>query len=249
LGFFLGSIHEASLFTCSAFRIYCAIDETRAKDFNNAFQSKCPSDYQDLQSKHCRNLFWLIYILDKELSLQTSRPSSINDNHFRLHLPHDYRQQVCGQQPELPISHADSCDILLFYDHRLALIKSKVFDELYSIKATAKSNHQLVHAISTLDALLECWRATLPPRLRPGLCALTEDSANIDMRAVMMALSYYDCLSAIHGASSRCRKTAPGQLFKIEIAGSTLNLAVKASRNAVQFLLAARKSLESRYLW
>lgn len=206
-------------------------------------------DIRKLKSKHGRTLFWLIYILDKEVSVQTGQPPSINDEHVNLCLPHGHRNYLGDQNLAVESLNVDSVGSFPLYDTRLALIKSRVFDELYSFRARQKPSLHLLQDITVLDSLLDCWRATLPPKLRPSLWVLSEDNANLDMSVIMVTLTYYDCLSAIHGASTRCRAPTPDPSIEIEMVDSDLTYAVKASRFSLEFLFTTRKCLDSRYAW
>ncbi|KAK4041310.1 hypothetical protein C8A01DRAFT_14896 [Parachaetomium inaequale] len=123
-----------------------------------------------------RKLFWMIYCNDKEISLRTGQPPSINDDDCDLTLPHSYVDfKYVDDMPEFEHLLLDDRAVpLLPGDVRLDIIKSKTYTLLYSARAMRKSDVELIRDIRQLDDELEAWRASVPPNFRPTL-ALRED--------------------------------------------------------------------------
>ncbi|KAK4251298.1 hypothetical protein C7999DRAFT_37639 [Corynascus novoguineensis] len=118
-----------------------------------------------------RKLFWMIYCNDKEISLRTGQPPSINDDDCDLTLPHGYLDfKYVDDIPEFENLFLDDTAVpLLPGDVRLDIIKSKTYTLLYSARAMRKSDAEVIRDIRQLDDELEAWRLSVPPGFRPSL--------------------------------------------------------------------------------
>lgn len=200
---------------------------------------------------HRRNLFWFCYTIDNELSLRTGQPPSINDEHCDLTLPPGYIDQLYTTQGSKP-SSCDKPSIPLFPgDLRLTMIKSRAYNSLYSARALQKSDAELLKDIRELDDDLERWRISVPLDLRPTISFSheTPTDSKMDMQTVVTRLAYHHCMATIHEASSRCRARADGQSSVMEGVGSSLKLAVEASRSSFLYLHSAQHVLEDDCFW
>ncbi|KAE8347384.1 hypothetical protein BDV24DRAFT_157676 [Aspergillus arachidicola] len=248
--FFTGDLHEASIWNALAIRINSFLD---SNDYNLAEPTNQNRDTwlsPGTTTKVSGVLFWISYALDKELCLQTGRPSFINDDHYDLSLSFEYLKDFHMKESDFTMPQVVSHGTLLFYDLRLALIKSQIYDELYSARAKAKTDALILEDINSLIDTLEQWRVSFPPLLRPYPRIDTVETicANIEMRSIMIQLAYFDCVSVTYEANCRCR-ASPSQFLKVEEIGPSLNLAVEASRSSLRYLIAVRHSLVARYFW
>lgn len=123
------------------------------------------------QNMHLRKLFWLCYLLDKEISLRTGQPPAIPDDHCDLTLPVGYLDmQYLDEYLYADAAHLDETAVpLLPGDLRLTMIKSKACRLLYSTEALRKSDADLLRDIRELDEELERWRLSVPQKHRPVL--------------------------------------------------------------------------------
>ncbi|KAJ4286374.1 hypothetical protein N0V88_008041 [Collariella sp. IMI 366227] len=124
------------------------------------------------RTKHqLRKLFWMIYCTDKETSLRTGQPPSVNDDDCDLTpIPGYLDMKYMDDRAELGVSLLDDTSPpLLPGDVRLDMIKAKTYTLLYSIRALRKSAAELLRDIRQLDDELEAWRQSLPPEFRPSL--------------------------------------------------------------------------------
>ncbi|RFU31904.1 hypothetical protein B7463_g4414, partial [Scytalidium lignicola] len=75
-----------------------------------------------------RNVFWMVYLMDKSISLRIGHPSVITDNDIGVGLP-----------PETDPDELDSNGLKKFnifrYQAQLALVESRIYTELYSIRS------------------------------------------------------------------------------------------------------------------
>ncbi|KAJ5666490.1 transcriptional regulator family: Fungal Specific TF [Penicillium maclennaniae] len=193
-----------------------------------------------------RNLFWICYTLDKDVSLRTGQPPTIADENCDLTLPPGYVDQahhdvenedVYFDQPVFP------------FDLRLSIIKSRAHSALYSVSAMKKCDADLLKSIRELDDELEAWRLSLSPHWRPTMSFSPEASdPNISMHSVMLRLNYYLCMSIIHQASSRCKAWQEGSGM-MDGVSSSLALSVEASRSTLCYLEAAEHVLVDGVFW
>lgn len=214
-----------------------------------------PQKCHDLRQRmdyQLRNLFWVCYALDKELSLRTGQPPSINDDHCDLSLPPDY-----GKHLQVPfrthyVSSESMIEIPLLGDFRLSKIKARAYTMLYSVGALRKSDAEVLKAIRELDNELETWRLSLPQKCRPTLSfskgsPITE--GDLDMQAVMLRLEYHHCMAIIHQASGRCVAWTNNHNGIMEGVSSSLALSVEACRSSLAYLQTAQHVLPADSFW
>ncbi|KAL1960695.1 hypothetical protein VTO42DRAFT_6525 [Malbranchea cinnamomea] len=217
-----------------------------------------PSDpsYPELQRRRdlqLRNLFWVFYTLDKELSLRTGQPPALNDDHCDLTLPPNYGKDMDIYTRVRPISCEELIEFPLVGDIRLSRIKYKVYTMLYSAGALQKSDAELLKSIRELDNELETWRVSLPPQCRPTLSfskgAPVADS-DISMHTLMLRLEYHHCMATIHQASGRCVAWTGNQTGVMEEGvRSSFALSVQASRSSLFYLQTALHVLRADSFW
>ncbi|KAL2170719.1 hypothetical protein VTG60DRAFT_4466 [Thermothelomyces hinnuleus] len=203
-----------------------------------------------------RKLFWLIYCNDKEISLRTGQPPSINDDDCDLTLPQGYLEhKYVEDMPELEKSLLDDTAVpLLPGDLRLDIIKSKTYTLLYSARAMRKSDAEVIRAIRQLDDELEAWRLSVPPGFRPSL-SLREEQPLPDlseprkMERLMINVEYHHLVAIIHEATGRCRSWSDKQSFEMEGVSSSLELAVEASRSTMFYIRSVVHNLMGEVFW
>lgn len=214
-----------------------------------------PKDYdltvEEHEDSHLRQLFWLCYVLDKDISLRTGRSPVIADQFCDLTLPEGYarnrflpRQPRHGKNPLFP------------GDLTLSLLKSKVLQSLYSNASLRKSDAELLKTIRELDEELETWRTSIPEGLSPCLLRSKDNRLDVvmkmprNMHLVELHLDYYYLLYTIHRASGRCTTKENGgpQQFSFGIQ-SSFDLSVEASRSTVVYLSVTANKLPGGAFW
>lgn len=211
----------------------------------------CP-EIQRRMDFQLRNIFWLSYTLDKELSLRTGQPPAINDDHCDLSLPTGYGEHLKRKISTYNLPSDSPIDFPLMGDLRLSRIKSKAYNMLYSIGALQKSDAELLRSIRELDSELETWRASLPHRCRPTMTfskGSPISDVDVDMRSVMLRLEYHHCMAIIHQASGRCAAWTEHHNGAMEGVSSSLALSVEASRSSLSYLQTAQHVLHSNSFW
>jgi Fungal specific transcription factor domain len=139
-----------------------------------------------------RNVFWILYFLDKSASLRIGQPSVITDDDIAVDLP---------QEKETSHVYPDgSKKYSIFRFHvEIGLIESRISRELYSIRAMNKSELERLKSVGRLDKELTEWRDRLPREIRP------EEPINCRrdqfIPVIMMHFTYLNALTTIHRAS------------------------------------------------
>ncbi|KAH7214281.1 hypothetical protein BKA60DRAFT_86070 [Fusarium oxysporum] len=215
-----------------------------------------PPDHYDKRNEahHIRDLFWVCYCIDKDLSHRTGQPPTINDDHCDLTLPPNYVQmQSSNILSSGPCSSRNSSTVPLYpWDIRLSVMKSKIYNDLHSISASRLSETEILRKIRHLDKELEAWRVTLPPDHRPTLSFLeqTPVDAQTNTQAIMLRLSYHHCIILIHQA--RCRIFQSDQpIDNLIDDGHRINfqILVDASRSILIYLEKALPVLAHECFW
>lgn len=254
LQYFLGDLQSAAITLSIATRLLYTLGAHKLpSDTKSSTPSLCAYDKSGL-SFHLRDLFWLCYSFDKDLCLRTGEPPCMNDTHCNLTLPPDYIQHhnTNLQQDTTPIEIDNRTMPLFPWDLRLSMLKSRVYQNLYSADSLNQSVPELLSNIRSLDESLEQWRLSLPADFRPTLYFSPETpvSVNINTQAVMLRLAYYHCVISIHQASSRC------QVAEAELAGpplqgvtSSIGLSITASRSTLSYLQRVLPVVEGECFW
>ncbi|KAL1843555.1 hypothetical protein VTJ49DRAFT_1148 [Mycothermus thermophilus] len=204
---------------------------------------------------HLRKLFWMIYCNDKEISLRTGQPPSINDDDCDMTLPHAYLDfKYVDDMPEFePLLMDDTAVPILPGDIRLDMIKSRTYTMLYSARAMRKSDAELIRDIRQLDDELEAWRMSVPLGFRPSL-SLREQQVQPDlseprqMERNMIRFEYHHLVATIHAATGRCRSWS-ASCYEVEGVNSSLALAVEASRSTLLYARAIVHDLMGEVFW
>ncbi|KAJ5812424.1 hypothetical protein N7474_008725, partial [Penicillium riverlandense] len=184
---------------------------------------------------HLRNLFWIAYSLDKELSIRTGQPAAIQDEVCDLTVPQGYGDQLSILLSSGEHGLAGSKDYLYPVDLRLIKIKSRAYSAFYGPGCLCMSDIDLFKTIRGLDNDLEEWRLSIPSNYRPKLSTsqkITTGNHFFGMHAVLLQMDYYNCVAIIHQACGRCVAWASNQSSIVSV-GSSFTLAVESSRSSL----------------
>ena len=81
-----------------------------------------------------------------------------------------------------------------------ATIQSKVYKQLYSVKAGRQSDGELLNTIGELDQELETWKDSIPIEFRPEH-EIKVSYAPLVLHIAVLHFAYYNCLTTIHRMS------------------------------------------------
>lgn len=123
------------------------------------------------------NVFWMAYILDKDLSMRQKQPSIQRDDDIY----HDLSSGCDDTQPGLANSHdgvlitADGAVTWNYFRARtqLAVIQGGVYDYLYSTRSQRRTPDERAQALSSVARALDQWKQTIAPAF--GAAAATEN--------------------------------------------------------------------------
>ncbi|KAE8407369.1 hypothetical protein BDV37DRAFT_279903 [Aspergillus pseudonomiae] len=187
---------------------------------------------------HCRFLFWLAYVFDKEMSTRTTRPPSICDDYCDLTFP---SKEEIAIEFDLPISQTEGDTLLLLFptDLGLSLNQSRIYTSLYSPRALQMSDAELLKAIRELDDAMDEWYNRLQlqhtfDRLLSGGIASHEEVAH---RFTFIRLQRYCCIAAIHQMSTGCAAWMEDQSWRLVGINLSLEVAMNASRSLLREFL------------
>lgn len=198
--------------------------------------------------RYLRRVFWLCYMNDKDISLRVGSPPVIDDDHCNLSLPPGYKD----------IDEFDNFQDrgdLFPGDVRLSIIKSMAIGMLFSVKASQKSDAELLRNIRELDDELERWRMLIPPQYRPTLAPSYRvrldplASKPKKMHINIIHMEYYSLVAMIHGASGRCQAWTSGESDNMASVNSSQAIALQASRATIVNLHAVSHILNWGDFW
>ena len=150
------------------------------------------SDLSASQAENRRRVFWIAYILDKDISLRMKRPFSQDDDDMDVQLP---SRTHC----ETPEHEIESCAVnLLNYRIGLAVIQGQVYKQLYSLQAKRQAEPQRTAAAQELNSSLSYWRSITQPELPEESLTLSECRLTTEViHKMVLRLTYVHCLAMI----------------------------------------------------
>ncbi|RBR14460.1 uncharacterized protein FIESC28_07696 [Fusarium coffeatum] len=242
--YFIGDLDSASFLISMAGRMIFQHGAFMPPPHNEPYNKDNPAH-------HMRDLFWVCYCIDKDLCHRIGQPPSINDAHCDLTLPPNYAEMQNSNI--LSIGHAsiyEPTTVPLYpWDLRLSIIKSRIYEDLYSMSAASQPEAEILRRIRYLDEELEVWRLTLAPDHRPTLSFLdkTPLDANTNTQAIMLRLSYHHCVILIHKA--RCRILGPMSSLVGDGHEANFQLLVDASKSILTYLEKALPAVAHECFW
>ncbi|KAH8888668.1 hypothetical protein GQ53DRAFT_227831 [Thozetella sp. PMI_491] len=144
-----------------------------------------------------KRVFWIAYMLDKDLCLRSGRPPAQDDDDMNVDLPDANPEDNIGN---IPLADGKGKMNLFRVMCEFAVIESKVYKRLYSTKATKQSDGELLDTIGELDQELENWKDKIPIDFRPEH-EIKASHTPLILHVVMLHFTYYNCLTTIHRMS------------------------------------------------
>ncbi|KAJ6079516.1 hypothetical protein N7467_009269 [Penicillium canescens] len=144
-----------------------------------------------------KRVFWIAYLLDKDICLRSGRPPVQDDDDMNVDLPSEDPPDNVGN---VPLSDGRSKFNLFRSMCEFATIESRVYKRLYSAKASKQSDGELLNTIGDLDKELEDWKDSIPIDFRPENEILATHTPLI-LHIVVLHFAYYNCLTTIHRMS------------------------------------------------
>ncbi|KAJ6068265.1 uncharacterized protein N7446_005302, partial [Penicillium canescens] len=223
---FCGHWQGAAFFHSIACRIVCSLRGHIYKPSNVLGREMSRLEREKHQT---RTLFWLCYMLDKDISFRTGNPP------FSL--------RVIVTSPHL----MTSCTIIPTcqrWMNPLNLLKEKVCRQLFSAQALKYNDNQLLLHIRKLDDEIECWRLSIPNSFRPALFVSENTSPNSPeegiphiIRRMSLQLEYHHLVTVIHTTVRKCTPEAADGIEDLHaVVHSSFDLSLVASRSTLSCL-------------
>lgn len=144
-----------------------------------------------------KRVFWIGYMLDKDICLRSGRPPAQDDDDMNVELPSADPEDGIGN---IPLADGKGKVNLFRLMCEFATIESKVYKQLYSTKASKQSDGELLNTIGELDHILEEWKDSIPVDFRPEH-EIKASHTPLILHVVVLHFAYYNCLTTIHRMS------------------------------------------------
>jgi hypothetical protein len=149
-----------------------------------------------LEAKQRACVFWLAYILDKDLSMRSKQPSIQIDEDVNLELPSSTVLQYDENTDNVMgvVTTADGTVKMNYLTARvqLAAVEGGVYDYIYSTRSRKHSLEERSLALQSVTSALEQWKASIP----------SEFSTSASSRRVAPGMLRF--LVALHSTSLAC---------------------------------------------
>ncbi|KAJ6020616.1 hypothetical protein N7540_006120 [Penicillium herquei] len=248
---FQGIWQDAAFYHSIACRIVCSLKGHINHSIPHIFPENL--DAEEKKNRHTRILFWLCYMLDKDIALRTGNPPYLTDASCDLG-PVDFS----ALYSKYPVESSDSAltdDVIyggdiqfLPEDPYLSRLKETVFLQLFSAGAMNQSDGQILAHIRELDDDIERWRLSIPPNFRPnlsipptGLPDIKTPELTSFIRRMSLRLNYHHLVTVIHTTVRRCSVEFSEELH--HVVHSSFDLALEASRSTIWCLSTLIKNI------
>lgn len=155
----------------------------------------------EVETEQRKRVFYIAYLLDKDICLRSGRPPAQDDDDMNVDLPSEDPQDNVGVVPlSNPTADGKTTMNLFRCMCTFATIQSRVYKQLYSVKASRQSDGDLLNTIGELDQALEEWKNSIPIDYRPEHPIRAQHTALI-VHVVVLHFAYYNCLTTIHRMS------------------------------------------------
>ncbi|OBT44738.1 hypothetical protein VE00_05331, partial [Pseudogymnoascus sp. WSF 3629] len=144
-----------------------------------------------------KRVFWIGYMLDKDICLRFGRPPVQDDDDMNVELPSAVPEDNIGN---IPLADGKGKVNLFRLMCEFSTIVSKVYTQLYSTRASKQSDGELLNTIGELDQQLEEWKDSIPIDFRPEH-EIKASHTPLILHVVVLHFGYYNCLTTIHRMS------------------------------------------------
>jgi len=144
-----------------------------------------------------KRVFWIAYMLDKDLCLRSGRPPAQDDDDMNVELPDADPADHIGN---IPLANGKGKMNLFRVMCELSVIQSSIYKRLYSTKASKLSDGELLQTIGELDKELETWKDNIDIDYRPEH-EIKASHTPLILHIAMLHFSYYNALTTIHRMS------------------------------------------------
>ncbi|KAK1655135.1 fungal-specific transcription factor [Colletotrichum phormii] len=214
---------------------------------------------------HIRNLFWVCYMSDKDLSLRTGQPPFLADVYCDLTIPDNYLSSYTYlrglDEYTHPSDESEAVDLTPHFwgDVQLGYLKEKVYRLLYSVQALRDKDNQLLIFIRQLDDEIECWRLSVPVDFRPALSVssntllITPETKSPHLRRYFhLLLDYWYLMIYVHTTVRRYDAhtiIGDGGQDLHRVIHSSYDLSMEAGRSTLRCLRVFMNTFSNEGFW
>ncbi|PYH91068.1 hypothetical protein BO71DRAFT_360203 [Aspergillus ellipticus CBS 707.79] len=199
------------------------------------------------ENNHTRILFWLCYMLDKDISLCIGTPPLLTDIYCDLDIPDNYFEYYT-YLPHWDTSSIDADEANRYLiphlpgDPHLSHLKEKVYRQLFSVRAMKDNNNQRLLNIRQLDNEIEEWRQSIPDTFRPAifvsqhhaLPGKTDEATPHIIRRIALQLEYHHVMTVVHTTVRKCTTESSDENQDLHsVVHSSFDLSLAASRSTL----------------
>ena len=141
-------------------------------------------------------VFWIAYLLDRDISLRTSRPPVQREADIDIEWPSAEPEDGAGN-----VTDADGTFPFNFFRCRvrLAQIQGEVYDFMVATRAGTMDNYQRDEDIVRLNHTLDDWISSIPPPFRPS-SVLQAGQPNLCRSFAVLYSTHLACRTQIYRA-------------------------------------------------
>ncbi|KAJ4292762.1 hypothetical protein N0V90_009425 [Kalmusia sp. IMI 367209] len=145
-------------------------------------------------------VFWMAYILDKDLSMRSKQPSIQLDDDIDLDLPspctaeHQINNICVDENTGVAHGIITTVDGIMKMNYfvariQLAVIEGGVYDYLYSTRSHKRSTEERFRALESVACALETWKASIPFEFSAWMAPNTVSNHTLQLLAVLHSTS------------------------------------------------------------
>lgn len=151
-------------------------------------------NFNAVEVEQRKRVFWIAYLLDKDICLRSGRPPVQDDDDMSGELPSEVPPDNVGI---IPLTSAEGHFNMFRVMCRFSTIQSRVYKRLYSTKASKQTDGELLNTIGELDKELEEWKESIPVEFRPEY-EIKATHTPLIIHVMFLHFAYYNCLTTIH---------------------------------------------------
>lgn len=166
-------------------------------------------DPADTRQRAC--VFWMAYILDKDLSMRSKQPSIQLDDDVDLDLPlkgvAEYQiDENFDEDTSKALGFISTTDGTVTMNYflvrtQLAVIEGGVYDYLYSTRSLKRNHEERSRALESIASALEVWKASIPSEFSAYMAPSAASTHALPLLAVLHSTSLA-CTSLINQANA-----------------------------------------------
>lgn len=178
-----------------------------------------------------RNVFWILYVLDRRVSFRLGRPPTIHEQDIDITEP-------------TPSSAFQPSKVEDGFAHlvKLSRIKSEIFSKLYSASSSASGNgKERMASFQKLHEKLMAWQNSLPRDMLPFQQTQPYIDDVFNTMTVLLQAEYYNCQLMLYRTASYMEPSV-----SVENSGHTLTSSASFNKKIqhLNCLAAARHTAE-----